>query len=192
MNFIVYALGGLGVRVYDITATDLQQVHLELAKTIQEIQVKEEFGRIECKPFPKLSRLNEKEIEAIISLLSSGKAQAYDGITDALFRKERILLTETEQRNPPKFLYRSTIHKLRDLWRCELDELLTGDDTWAGRLIPLNKVSPKTPNRKQLRPILVQSPIVKLLEARFLPKLQEYLTNRLTPCQTGFVPQMGI
>ena len=131
-------------------------------------------------------------METIISLLSSGKAQAYDGITDALFRKERLLMTEAERKNPPKFLFKKSVRKLRDLWRCELDELMTGEDIWAGRLIPLNKISPKTPNRKQMRPILVQSPIVKLLEARFLPKLQNYLVNKLVPSQTGFVPQMGI
>ena len=130
-------------------------------------------------------------MKQIVGLISSGKAMAMDRITDALFRKNRLLLTENEQRNPPKFLHDQTVKKLRNIWRCELDQMLTAEDTWAGRLVPLNKVSPKTPNRKQMRPILVQSPIVKLLEARFLPKLQDYLTKRLCPAQTGFVPGMG-
>jgi hypothetical protein len=43
-----------------------------------------------------------------------------------------------------------------------------------------------------MRPILVCSPLQKALESRFLPKLNEYLVKRLTPCQTGFIPEMGI
>jgi len=39
---------------------------------------------------------------------------------------------------------------------------------------------------------MVQSPIVKILEARFLPKLQEYLTYKLDRSQTGFVRKMGV
>ena len=35
------------------------------------------------------------------------------------------------------------------------------------------------------------SPIFKWLERRFLPKLQNYLSTRLDPNQTGFVPGMG-
>jgi hypothetical protein len=65
-------------------------------------------------------------------------------------------------------------------------------DSWATRLVPLNKVFPNVPNRFQLRPIMVQSPIVKLLEARFLPKLRDYLDNGLDRAQVGFVKGMGI
>jgi len=43
-----------------------------------------------------------------------------------------------------------------------------------------------------MRPILICSPLQKLLEARFLPKLMDYLESKLVPCQTGFIPKMGI
>ncbi len=66
------------------------------------------------------------------------------------------------------------------------------EGSWYTRLIPLNKVFPNIPNRRQLRPIAVQSPIIKILEARFLPILQDYLNNRLDRSQTGFVQGMGI
>ena len=66
------------------------------------------------------------------------------------------------------------------------------EETWNTRLVPLNKVFPDVPSRKDIRPIAVQSPLVKLLEARFLPKLQEYLNSKLDRSQTGFVQKMGI
>ena len=43
-----------------------------------------------------------------------------------------------------------------------------------------------------MRPIMVQSALVKMIEARFLPKLTKYLEERLDRSQTGFVPRMGI
>ncbi|HRP37859.1 MAG TPA: reverse transcriptase family protein, partial [Candidatus Dojkabacteria bacterium] len=58
--------------------------------------------------------------------------------------------------------------------------------------MPLNKVFPNTSTRKEMRPIAVQSPFVKLLEARFLPKLQKYMNERLDRSQIGFVPKLGI
>ena len=109
-----------------------------------------------------------------------------------LFSEKNVPPNRERTKGSSVLSIQKTAHELRDLWRCELDSFLTGEDTWAGRLIPLNKVSPTAPNRKQMRPILVQSAIVKLLEARFLPKLQDYMVNKLTPCQTGFIPQMGI
>jgi len=74
----------------------------------------------------------------------------------------------------------------------ELDNLLVPEDTWGARLLALNKVSPEVPDRKQFRSILIQSPIIKLLEARFLPKLQKYMKDDLVKSQTGFVPGTGI
>ena len=163
-----------------------------LVTTIREIQVSEEWAHLPIKPFPKLPEISEAEMETLVSALSTGKAIALDEVTDSLFRKERFIWTESERKNPPKCLYKSTVKKLRNMWRAELDNFLSGEDTWAGRLIPLNKVSPSIPNRFQMRPILVQSPIVKLLEARFLAKLQEYLRSKLHPSQTGFVPGFDI
>ena len=48
------------------------------------------------------------------------------------------------------------------------------------------------PHSKQMRPILVCSALQKLLEEKFLPKLIDYLKNKLTASQVGFVPGMGI
>ena len=58
--------------------------------------------------------------------------------------------------------------------------------------MPLNKVFPDVPTRKQMRPITISSPFQKIQEARFLDKLNAYMIDRMTPCQTGFVKGMGI
>src|SRR4029077_10032664 len=58
--------------------------------------------------------------------------------------------------------------------------------------VPLNKVFPEVPTRKQMRPILICSPLQKLLESYFLPKLVDYMEKKMTPSQTGFIPRMGI
>ena len=48
----------------------------------------------------------------------------------------------------------------------------------TGRLILLNKIHPNIPNPNQMRPIIALSPIVKLLEARLKPKLDQYLQEK--------------
>ena len=63
---------------------------------------------------------------------------------------------------------------------------------FESRLIPLNKVHPNIPTRTDMRPIVVTSPIVKLVEASLLPELTQYLTEKLHVSQTGFVPGNGI
>ena len=62
---------------------------------------------------------------------------------------------------------------------------------FRSRLIPLNKSHPKLPGPKDFRPIIVSSPIIKLLEARLLPKIRDYLQNHLYRGQIGFTPGLG-
>jgi len=78
-----------------------------------------------------------------------------------------------------------------DLWSIDLNEIPGILCSLTSRLLPLNKVFPEMPTRKQMRAILIGSALQKLLEARFLQKLTNYMTDKLTPSQTGFVPQMG-
>ncbi len=134
---------------------------------MEEIQVDTRWEWIKKDKFPKLSPMTQQEVEDIMSLLSSNKAMAFDATSDIIFKDSPL----QENRKKPSYRSRAA-QKLRDLWRVELDQMLGMGDTWAARLIPLNKVFPDIPTRTQLRPILVQSPLIKLLEARFLPKLQ--------------------
>ena len=116
-------------------------------------------------------------MESIILALSHDKAIAFDGLSDVMFKKELAKLTSS---------------KLKDIWSINLDEVAGLKKSWVLRLIPLNKVFPETPTRTQLRPIVISSPLIKLLEARFLEKLKIYLNEKLDRSQTGFVDKMGI
>ncbi len=51
---------------------------------------------------------------------------------------------------------------------------------------------PKVPNHTQIRPIAINSAVVKLLESRLLPKLQDYLKAKLHRSQIGFVDNMDV
>ena len=76
---------------------------------------------------------------------------------------------------------------MRNLWRIALHKYDNIQEIWDSKLIPLNKVFPNVLSRKGLRPIAVQSPLVKLLEGRFLHKLRDYLNKKLNKSQTGFI-----
>jgi len=153
------------------------EVNESLAKTIEEIQVDNKWGYLAKEEFPLLPPLSKKEVKQLIKRLSTHKAITLDGLSDILFQKDN--------RN-------RTAEIFQDLWSIPLHKISGIKCSLTSRLVPLNKVFPKIPNRKQMRPILICSPLQKLLEARFLLKLLDYLENRLTPCQTGFIPKMGI
>ena len=42
-----------------------------------------------------------------------------------------------------------------------------------------------------MRPIIVLSPILKLLESRFRDKFENYMTNQIIKSQVGFVSNCG-
>ena len=128
-------------------------------------------------PFPKLPVLSDQECKAILDKLSHGKAIAFDGISDCIFAPE----------NKNK-----AAKVLKDLWSSNWEEYIDNTEHFTTRLIPLNKVHPKLPTKEKFRPISISSAIIKLLEARLIPKLYEYLTHRMHRGQTGFVPGQGI
>jgi len=63
---------------------------------------------------------------------------------------------------------------------------------FVSRIIPLNNDHPNVPRFDRFRPIIVNSPLIKLLEGRFLEKLNEYLVKKMFPGQVGFVPGCGV
>jgi len=60
------------------------------------------------------------------------------------------------------------------------------------RLVPLNKKNLQIPTRTDMKPIVITSPLVKLIEASLLPDLTDYLVHNLHAAQIGFVPGNGI
>jgi hypothetical protein len=132
-------------------------------------------------------------VEDIMSQLASNKAIAYDGLSNILFSdKNPEEFDKNDDRPKEKSNLEKTAEKLKDLWEIPLHAIEGLEDMWNTRLVPLNKAFPNIPTRKEMRPIAVQSPLVKLLEARFLPKLQKYLNKKLDRSQTGFIQKMGI
>ena len=93
---------------------------------------------------------------------------------------------------PPSLFSYRTANIFRDLWSTDLLKIKGIKASFTSRLVPLDKVFPSIPTRKQMRPIMVCSSLQKLLELRFLPALTEYLKNKLHRSQVGFVPGMGI
>ena len=51
----------------------------------------------------------------------------------------------------------------------------------------LNKVHPIIPKPDKMRPIILLSSILKLLESRFRDKLENYMINQTMQSQVGFV-----
>ena len=162
---------------------DPKDIEQNLIQTMYEIQVDNKWPWIEQRPFPKLKEIDHKEAIDIINRLATNKAIAYDGCSDILFQNNK---------RKKESYQKLTAKKLKDIWRTELDQLKETDTTWDTRLVPLNKVFPNIPTRTQLRPIVIQSPLVKLMESRFLEKLQNYVSFKLDRSQTGFVPGIGI
>jgi urease gamma subunit len=154
-----------------------KEVYELLAHTIEEIQVDNRWKFLDRKEFPILPLLSQKEVKRLMKLISTNKAITMDGLSDIMFNKEN--------RKASSFIF-------RDLWSIKLEQIKGIEKSFTSRLLPLNKVFPNVPTRKQMRPILICSPLQKLIEARFLSKLTEYLKKNLSPSQTGFVPEMGI
>lgn len=173
--------------------TNRAQVDELLAQTITEIQVDPQAEHLEKKKFPILPELSAKEFSLLISnQLSYGKAIAHDNLCDLMFKHhidEDKIKTLSEEDIIKLNPYSEILNKL---WSVDLDELKGFEKTWEYRLCALNKVFPRIPNRRQMRPINIGSPILKALEARFLPPLKKYLRERLDRAQTGFVDGMGI
>lgn len=92
-------------------------------------------------------------------MMSYNKSISYDGVSDKFLRTTK------------------NIYLINDLWKQSTIE--TNPKCCQARLIPLNKVYPKIPLANEFRPITVLSPLFKLLELRFLPKLQQYMLTKL-------------
>jgi len=72
-----------------------------------------------------------------------------------------------------------------------IDKIDNLNELFKAKLITLNKVHPNTPKSNEFRPIIILSLIVKIMEYRWLPKLQEYVITKLCPAKTS-LPGQGI
>jgi len=158
--------------------SDPQKVSHYLLDTLKKIQYVPGMGATILNEFPKLSMLNRVEMEDICGCLSRGKAISLDLFSDIVIADKEAL--------------KACCEKFSDLWCCDLNGLGEDIQLWSGRVVPLNKIHPKIPDPTQFRPITIMSIIIKIVEARFLPKLNRYMVEKMIPSQTGFVRGQGI
>ncbi len=90
---------------------------------MEELQVEDKWGWIEKKEFPKLPRINQEDMEGLISSFSTGKGIAYDGTSDKLFEKVR---SKGPQSIEGKTHQNVTAKKLYDYLDKQLDRAQTG------------------------------------------------------------------
>lgn len=156
---------------------DQERVSKILIEEMKNIQITNQESLYDTYiPFPTLPVLSDKECKEIMMSISHNKAIAFDGVTDILFTRE--------------FLDASS-KILCNLWSIDWDSIEGSELFFKSRLIPLNKNFPKMPGPKDFRPIIISSPVVKLLEALLLPKIRDYLSQKLYRGQVGFVKGMG-
>ena len=168
--------GGIvnSVLLDDALVYDTDEVNRALIDALRKIQVDTSRPIPQPVPFPDLDPLSDEESIRIIDRMATNKAISFDLFSDVIFSKGLKLKTS---------------QIVKDLWSQESVNSLN-DSHFEARLIPLNKKFPETPKPDEFRPIIVMSPIIKLLEARVLEKLQHYLTINLHRSQTGFVPRL--
>ena len=159
--------------------SDGNEVSSILIQALKEIQyssnLQEYGGDLQ---FPELSDLTEDEVCLILSTLSTGKALSFDIFSDEVLKNKSIV-------KKLSFL-------LKDLWSDKLGTIEGIENIFKARLVALNKVHPNTPKKNEFRPIIIMSLIIKILESRWLPKLQDYMISELCPAQSGFVPGQGV
>jgi len=153
---------------------DKNEVDRRLMQTIKELQLDVSKPQPQNLAFPKMEVKGMEEMKKILERISSGKAIAWDAVTDSIFQKS--------WRDKSARIFADLWNKLK----------LIKSQHFESRLVPLNKVHPQIPSRKDMRPIIITSPLIKLIEAGLMPELTDYLIKDLHRGQTGFVPGFGI
>jgi len=117
----------------------------------------------------------EDEVLSSARLVSSNKGLAIDCVPDAIFR---IFV--------PGFRA-----KLVDLVNLIFKSGRIPESFSCARLHLLNKLKSGTPSVEDLRPIMISSPIIKLIEAIALRELKDRLEPQIGAAQTGFISGHG-
>lgn len=76
---------------------------------------------------------------------------------------------------------------MKDSWNKSFWDRMNSKESLKARLLPLNKVHPKTPTIEKYRPIIMFSPLVKFCELICKPKLEAYNQHHIQKEQVGFV-----
>lgn len=128
-------------------------------------------------PHGGLGEVSREEIRKAMERVSRNKALSHDLLPDTVF--------------DPKC--ESIVDAMTLLVNSCFREVYIPDEAATSRLHVVNKDKNSTPNLKNLRPIMINSPLRKLMEALLLPELQTKLIEGkvLDQSQTGFIPGCG-
>lgn len=140
-------------------------------------QSKEDNSTTHPHSFPYLPPIKLNEIIRILKSISRNKASNYDMVSDTLINKMNI---------------HATAKLMTNLWSQPPELLDSWPEIFKSRLIPLNKIAPEIATVDKIRPIVINSLMIRILEGRFQEKLKQYMTNQLHISQTGFVAGGGI
>ena len=155
---------------------DPKAIDKKLVEHLQHVHDSPETEKIQRNlEFPCLNQLTHVETKSICSKMSQNKAIPFDVVSESIFSN----------------LNEESLKVLSNLWT-NIWNNKAFCHFFNSRLVALNKDFPKTPPVNRIRPIFVMNPIIKFMEARFLPKLQEYLVEKLHRSQVGFVPGQSI
>jgi len=119
--------------------------------------------------------ISPEELDLSVALISSNKGLGVDCIPDTILQDDR-----PEVRGKlvsfVNLLFRKT--EIPTPYNC-------------ARLHLLNKLKSGTPGLEDLRPIMISSPIIKLIESIALKELKEKLESQICSTQTGFITGLG-
>ena len=117
----------------------------------------------------------KEEIQSCIELISSDKRMGTDCIPDVILHSSNPLLRKKLR----KFV--NSVFALREIpqpFNC-------------ARLHLLNKLKSGIPGLNDFRPIMITSPLVKLIESIALVELKNILEPAITAAQMGFISDLG-
>ena len=117
-----------------------------------------------------------EEVQIAARSIKINKGLALDCISDSIL-----------SRSLPSFVAR----RLADLINSILARGSIPTPFCLSRLHLLNKLKSGLPGLGDLRPIMISSPIMKLIESIALNELKEKLEGRITKSQVGFLPKLG-
>lgn len=155
---------------------EISRLLIEVLKSIQQSPHQKQYTGEAI--FPKLEPLDQLEMELLLARLAHGKACSYDLFSDTVLSQ--------------KDLVKRISSILNDLWSSDILNWDLAQIFFKARLMPLNKLYPNLPRKEDFRPIMILSVILKILETRFLPKLETYMIESMHTSQTGFVPGQGV
>ncbi len=122
-----------------------------------------------------ISHIGREEINACVEIISSGKGLGTDCIPDTLLQ-----LPNSEVRSK-LYQFVNAVFQMKKI----------PEPFCTARLHLVNKLKSGVPGIEDLRPIMVSSPLIKVIESIALIDLKARLEPAITAAQRGFISKQG-